>query len=74
MRGGALKEAAHARGRSIVVTYVSKASMMDRSVSLLRQQWITVPTEDEDDRVYRPSRNDALSILKSLRSFKFSAH
>ena len=46
--------------------HISTASMMNWSVSLLRQQWITGPTEDEDDRVYRPSRNDTLSIIESL--------
>ena len=32
------------------------------------QWWIIGPTDDEDDRVYSPSRNDALSILESVCS------
>ena len=42
--------------------------MMDRSVSVLRQWWITGPAEDEGDRVYRhrPSKNDVLSTLESM--------
>ena len=30
--------------------------------------YITGPTDDEDNQVYRPSRNDALSTLEYLRN------
>ena len=40
--------------------------MMDRPENLLRPQWITGPTENEDDRVYGPMH--VLSTLEFLHS------